>query len=77
MWWTSPAIQWLAYPTLRSGSLLGDLLGSTRHAAMVPQHMQGQSGVGHPGQAGMTQAVALELFVAEFGDDVILARCAS
>jgi hypothetical protein len=46
-------------------------------AGDLPQHMQGQSGIGHPGQAGMTQAVALELFVAEFGDDVVLARCAS
>lgn len=29
------------------------------------------SGVGHPGQAGVPQAVTAEVFEAEFGDDVI------
>jgi len=40
-------------------------------AGNLAEDMHWHSGVGHPGQACMAQAVALELFVAESGDDFI------
>lgn len=35
------------------------------------QDVQGDAGVGHPGQAGVPQAVASQVLVAELGDDLV------
>ena len=35
------------------------------------QDVHGDAGVGHPGQACVSQAVSAEVFVAEFFDDVV------
>ena len=37
----------------------------------LAQDVYGDAGVGHPGQSGVAEAVSAEVFVAEFGDDVV------
>jgi hypothetical protein len=37
----------------------------------LPRHMDGNSRVGHPGQAGVPQVVTAQMLVAELGDDLV------
>jgi hypothetical protein len=41
----------------------------------LPEHMDRDTGIGHPGEAGVAQVVTAQMLVAELGDDLVPVGC--